>query len=73
MTRAKFKVQSLERRETGENRMVETVRMHPVYAGSEENQKFFAATPVGSIEMTIWTPNLFEVGKEYYVDFTKAE
>lgn len=44
--------------------------------GSEENKSFFTNTPTGSL--TLNTVNeaaakQFEVGKEYYLDFTPAE
>ncbi len=47
----------------------------PVYSGSEENKKFFQATPGGDI--TFYTVNQaafdsFEQGKEYYIDFSPA-
>lgn len=52
-----------------------SVHLAPVYTGSEENKRFFAATPGGLI--SFYTVNQdaldqFEQGKEYYVDFTPA-
>ena len=50
-----------------------TVRLNPVIGGSEENEEFYKATPGGDIELQVVkneTAQLFEVGKEYYVDFT---
>ena len=51
--------------------------MTPVYSSdpNHENKAFWDATPSGSI--TLWINNpagfaTFEVGKEYYVDFTPA-
>jgi hypothetical protein len=52
---------------------VQTVHMHPVYFGSPENKEFFFSTPAGQISMVCRTPDLFEEGEDYYVDFTKAE
>lgn len=54
----------------------QSVHFSPVYSGSEENQKFFQATPGGQI--AFYTVNQsaldqFEQGKEYYVDFSPAE
>jgi hypothetical protein len=54
----------------------QSVHFSPVYSGSEENEKFFQATPGGQI--AFYTVNesalaQFEQGKEYYVDFTPAE
>lgn len=54
----------------------QSVHFSPVYSGSEENKKFFQATPGGQI--AFYTVNesaleQFQQGKEYYVDFTPAE
>jgi hypothetical protein len=51
----------------------ETVILYPVNGGSEENKNFFQYTPSGKIELGIMNQEAakqFEVGKEYYVDFT---
>jgi len=48
-------------------------KFQAVSSGSEENKKFFAATPSGSIELSALNADLFEVGKEYYIDFIPAE
>lgn len=47
----------------------------PVYTGSEENKKFFKYTPGGSVSggFNHAEAEKFEVGKEYYLDFTPAE
>lgn len=53
------------------------VHLHftPVVDGSEENKEFFRYTPGG--QFMLYTVNLavaekYEVGKQYYVDFTEA-
>lgn len=51
------------------------VGLQPVFTDSEENKKFWNATPAGEIKMFITNENAlneFEVGQEYYIDFTKA-
>lgn len=52
-----------------------TVTLSAVTGGSEENESFFSATPIGTIEMTITNPDAaesFELGASYYVDFSDA-
>jgi len=52
------------------------IKLNAVISGSEENKNFYRHTPNGRLELSIVnndTANCFEVGKEYYVDFTKAE
>lgn len=54
----------------------QSVHFSPVYSGSEENKRFFQATPGGQIAFYTVNEaalNQFEQGKEYYVDFTPAE
>lgn len=46
-----------------------------VCSGSEENKEFFKYTPSGNIEFGLVnesTAAKYEVGKEYYVDFSPA-
>ena len=43
--------------------------------GTEENAKFRKYTPSGEVSMTVDKPpasEQFEIGKQYYVDFTPA-
>lgn len=50
-----------------------TVKLETVIAGSDENKDFFRWTPSGQISFACVNPKAceqFEVGKEYYVDFT---
>ena len=52
------------------------IKAMPVYSDSEENKKFFAATPSGEISLGIVnkeTAEKFEVGGEYYVTFERAD
>jgi hypothetical protein len=75
-TRAKFKVQSITRTASwsgpGE---LHTIELNPVTSGSEENKRFFAATPGGSIKLSVVPASVgeqFAIGQEFYVDFTPA-
>ncbi|MGA2669817.1 MAG: hypothetical protein ABSF21_00110 [Dehalococcoidia bacterium] len=43
-----------------------------VYTGSEENTKFFAATPSGSLTLSCVRNDLFTINKEYYLDLSPA-
>lgn len=74
--RAKFKVQSITRQAGWNgNKEVHTVKLSPVTGGSDENQKFYAATPGGQIELSVVTAEVgrqFDIGAEFYVDFTPA-
>jgi len=52
-----------------------TLGFYAVYDGSEENDKYFKATPAA--QFYVQTVNetaaaKFEVGKQYYVDFSSA-
>ncbi|CAH1230733.1 hypothetical protein PAECIP111891_06738 [Paenibacillus allorhizoplanae] len=51
------------------------LRLEVVISGSEENKDFWKYTPAGQIQMSVDNEKAqeqFEVGKEYYVDFTPA-
>jgi hypothetical protein len=70
--RAKFVVDNISKSRFGWH----TIVMSPVSGGSEENKAFWAATPGGKIEFNCVNDKAieqFEVGKEYYVDFTPTE
>jgi hypothetical protein len=75
--RAKFKVVSITTSahwQPGKGHLG-TVRLQPVTSGSEENAKFYEATPSGQIEIgTINQEALaqFKIGGEYFVDFSPA-
>lgn len=80
--RAKFVVASIERFNTsiyadGKStvRECQNIKLQVVSGNSDENKKFFASTPSGQVQLG--TVNLeaaaqFELGKEYYVDFSPA-
>lgn len=48
-------------------------RFQAVTNNSDENKSFYASTPSGSIELQAVRDDLFEIGKEYYLDFSLAE
>lgn len=52
-----------------------TVVLGPVMGGSDENKRFWDASPSGEIRLGTINPDAwkqFELGKEYYIDFTPA-
>ncbi len=58
---------------------MQTIHMSPVYQGSDpnaENTKFWDSSPSGKLELgviNLAAATYFELDKEYYIDFTKAE
>lgn len=70
--RAKFKCNSIE-----ENEWDKRAKFQAVIGTEGENKDFNDATPSGNLEIAIRgdvaAANFFEVGKEYYLDFTAAE
>ncbi len=73
--RAKFKVDSIEPEYEG----LVTIRLSPVVKMDDpenENNQYWKYTPSGQIILGVVNPaasDQFEIGKEYYVDFTSAE
>ena len=85
MVRAKFKVTSITRNmgsvrvrdengvEKWEKGEIQTVKLSPVTDGSEENKRFYAASPCGHIELgsvNAEANRQFVLDGEYYIDFT---
>ncbi len=87
MVRAKFYVEEIRRMRTSVPKLdgektnwvsgeVQTIILRPVSGGSEENKKFWVASPSGRIELgcaNLEAAQLFELGKQYYIDFTEAD
>lgn len=77
--RAKFAVTQVSRSLYQGGKMVaKTVHMTPVYSTDpeHENKKFWDATPNGKLEMTVANEDVlgvFDVGREFYIDFTPAD
>jgi hypothetical protein len=77
MTRAKFWCKKVSKVKFGNPNgdLGVEVELAAVYAGSEENKRYFQWTPSGEIKLGILNPDaaaIFEPGKEYYVDFSPA-
>lgn len=73
MVRAKFecKAKAARPQEYGGYNIV----LQPVVGGSEENDSFFKLTPGGNVDLAVVSEEAaaeFEVGKQFYVDFTEA-
>ena len=77
MTRAKFTCQSVKKMLNYRGRsgdfMYEAEFSAITDGSSEENKEFWDATPCGTIKISTIKKDHFEVGKDYYVDFTLAE
>lgn len=62
-----------------ERNELHTIKMSPVYGNNDpnhENTKFWEASPSGKLELGTVNPAAvaqFELGTEYYIDFTKAD
>jgi hypothetical protein len=73
MVRGKFTLNSTTNHSYGG----QTFNFSAVYdTGTEENKRFAKATPSGTLQMTVDNPPaqaFFELGKSYYLDFSKAE
>jgi hypothetical protein len=54
------------------DRVLHQVKFSVVTSSSQENEKFFAATPSGTIEFSTLKDMPFVVGAEYYFDILAA-
>lgn len=74
--RAKFVCVSITRRQGwGPHPEIRDVKLNPVSGGSDENKTFFAASPSGEITLgcaNVVAADVFQLGGEYYVDFSPA-
>ena len=70
-TRCKFQCQSVKKMKAYNSpSYVYEASFSAVASESEENKHFFEFTPSGSIQLRSYKEDVFEVGQEYYVDFT---
>ncbi len=70
--RAKFKCNSVTTSLNYQGRLIYSYKFQVVTNNSPENKSFFEATPSGMLELGSVKEDLFEIGKEYYLDFTLA-
>ena len=71
--RAKFRCHFIQKADGDSHR---TIHMSPVTADTEENKSWSKYTPGGQLQMVISNPaafELFEQGKEYYLDIQPAD
>ena len=66
--------------ETGESKgwntehpILHRAKLIPVTGNSEENKKFFAATPSGEFNVGTISDKHFQVGEQYFIDITEAK
>lgn len=68
MIKAKFKCTSITITKSYDG-LVYDYKFSAVTSGSKENETFWKWTPSGSISLSSIRSDLFEIDKEYYVDF----
>jgi hypothetical protein len=73
--RCKFRCTEVTKREhwNRDKGFIYDAKFQAVSDGSEEDKRFFAATPSGSLVVGTVTEGHFEPGKSYYVDITPAD
>ena len=74
--RLKFQVWQKQVSTSPDGKTLGFVNMGPCYGDSEENKKFFEATPGGNINFSTLNEAALaqlEQGKAYYIDITPAE
>lgn len=77
VVRAKFQCLSVTHfHNPGATEAQAEIRFHAVYGNGEANKDWSKWTPSGELKMMVTNPaaiEKFELGKEYYLDFTPAE
>jgi len=73
-TRCKFTCVSVKKIKgwSGVEHFVYEAEFRAVQSDSEENKKFFQYTPTGTLAIGTYKENVFEVGKDYYLDLSEA-
>jgi len=74
ITRCKFVCNSVKKMKgwSGVSSFLYEAEFTAVSQGSEENKSFFQYTPSGHLSVGTYKEDVFEVGKEYYLDITEA-
>lgn len=71
---AKFVCYEIEKYGVSEQTKLTAV-FEPTPGGSEENRRFYTASPAGQLSLTVDNPNVhgfFEKGEHYYLTISKA-
>lgn len=74
-TRCKFSCQSVRKFMSGygdNKRPLYEAEFSAVTGDSEENKKFFEWTPSGSLKVGVYREDIFQPGKDYYLDISEA-
>lgn len=74
-TRCKFNCHSVTKTVgwSGGHKFMYTVNLNAVTSDTPENKTFWEYTPGGSLSLCCIYPDLFQPGKEYYLDITPVE
>lgn len=74
-TRCKFRCTSVEKslHWASSGGFLYAAKFTVIVSGSPENEAFFAATPSGSLSVSTVKNDVFEVGKDYYLDISLVE
>ena len=74
-TRCKFTCLSVTKRKhwNKEHPFNYEAEFSAVTSGSDENDKFFAATPSGTLKVSTIVDDIFVVGNDYYLDISPAD
>ena len=72
IVRCKYTCQSVTKRKHWQqkDRFLFEAEFSAVTDGSEENKKFFEYTPSGTLKIGTYKEDLFEPGKDYYLDIS---
>jgi hypothetical protein len=75
ITRCKFSCQVVRKtfaREGDSGKFVYEAEFSAVCTGSKENEEFFKWTPSGSLKIGVYKEDVFQPGKDYYIDISEA-